>query len=215
VQTCIWPSWCHCHSLSLASVKSRLVLPFWYRLTRVVLEKGPLNGCVCGCVVSVQYTCVMYRVHTFSWLFGPEYLFLFSFIAHYLFFFHSFSCLPFPTSPVSVMTECCYRSTTRRTCRSLLWWMYCVHTIYAVIDPEYMSVTSQRSFKTDGQIMLIFGTVVSFSFTVFKRSLDISKMRVYCSLELWKIPSHPINHCQLSSTSGCHQYITVSRVRFL
>ena len=25
------PSWCHCHSLSLASVKSRLVLPFWYR----------------------------------------------------------------------------------------------------------------------------------------------------------------------------------------
>ena len=25
VQTCIWPSWCHCYSLSLASVKSRLV----------------------------------------------------------------------------------------------------------------------------------------------------------------------------------------------
>ena len=24
VQTCIWPSWCHCHSLSLASVKSTL-----------------------------------------------------------------------------------------------------------------------------------------------------------------------------------------------
>ena len=40
VQTCIWPSWCHCHSLSLVSVKSRLVLPFWYRLTRVVPEKG-------------------------------------------------------------------------------------------------------------------------------------------------------------------------------
>ena len=45
VQTCIWPSWCHCHSLSLASVKSRLVLPFWYRLTWVVLDKGPLNVC--------------------------------------------------------------------------------------------------------------------------------------------------------------------------
>ena len=27
-------------------IKSRLVLPFWYRLTRVVPEKGPLNGCV-------------------------------------------------------------------------------------------------------------------------------------------------------------------------
>ena len=34
-------------SLSLASLKSRLVLPFWYRLIRVVPEKGPLNGCVC------------------------------------------------------------------------------------------------------------------------------------------------------------------------
>ena len=49
VQTSIWPSWCHCHSLSLASVKSRLVLPFWYRLTWVVPEKGPLNVCVCVC----------------------------------------------------------------------------------------------------------------------------------------------------------------------
>ena len=47
VQTCIWPSWCHCHSPSVASVKSRLVLPFWYWPTRVVLEKGPLNVCVC------------------------------------------------------------------------------------------------------------------------------------------------------------------------
>ena len=46
VQTCIWASWCHCHSLSLASVKSRFVLPFWYRLTRVVPDKGPWNGCV-------------------------------------------------------------------------------------------------------------------------------------------------------------------------
>jgi len=27
--------------------KSRLVLPFWYRRTWVVPEKGPLNGCVC------------------------------------------------------------------------------------------------------------------------------------------------------------------------
>jgi len=33
VQTCVWPSCCNCHSPSLASVKSRLVLPFWYRLT--------------------------------------------------------------------------------------------------------------------------------------------------------------------------------------
>ena len=42
VQTCIWPSWCY-----LASVKSRLVLPFWYWVTRVVPDKGPLNARVC------------------------------------------------------------------------------------------------------------------------------------------------------------------------
>jgi len=30
---------------SLASFKSRLVLPFWYWLTQVVMEKRPLNGC--------------------------------------------------------------------------------------------------------------------------------------------------------------------------
>ena len=52
MQTCIWPSWCHCHSLSLASVKSRLVLPFSYRLTRVVPDKGPLNGCLCVCWIT-------------------------------------------------------------------------------------------------------------------------------------------------------------------
>jgi len=60
VQTCIWPSWCHCHSLSLASVKSRLVFLFWYWPTRVVLEKGPLNRCVCVCVRACVRVCVLY-----------------------------------------------------------------------------------------------------------------------------------------------------------
>jgi len=43
---CIWSSWCHCHpktSLSIASFKYRLVLPFRYRLTQVCLEKRLLN----------------------------------------------------------------------------------------------------------------------------------------------------------------------------
>ena len=56
VQTCIWPSGFHCNSLSLASVKSRLLLPFWYWLIRVVPDKGPLNGCVCVCTLPVQTT---------------------------------------------------------------------------------------------------------------------------------------------------------------
>ena len=31
---------------SLASVKFRLILPTWYRLNQVVLDKRPLNRCV-------------------------------------------------------------------------------------------------------------------------------------------------------------------------
>jgi len=31
--------------------KIQMSLPFWYRLTRVVPEKGPLNGCMCVCVL--------------------------------------------------------------------------------------------------------------------------------------------------------------------
>ena len=62
VQTCILPNWCHCHSLSLASVKSRLVLPFWYWLTWVVPEKGPLNVCVCVCVCRLSTFSDLYWV---------------------------------------------------------------------------------------------------------------------------------------------------------
>jgi len=42
---CIWSSWCHCHPKtpsSLASFKSRLVLPLWCRLTQVFFWK---RGC--------------------------------------------------------------------------------------------------------------------------------------------------------------------------
>ena len=78
VQTCIWPSWYHCHSLSLASVKSRLVLPFCYRLTHVVPDKGPLNGCVLS-TLSQQCNCSwifkdwMHLLSIISWKFpgGP------------------------------------------------------------------------------------------------------------------------------------------------
>ena len=62
VQTCIRPSWCHCHSLSLVSVKSRLVLSFWYRLTRVVPEKSTkrvcVRVCVCVCVCVCVFVCL-------------------------------------------------------------------------------------------------------------------------------------------------------------
>ena len=50
----IGPCWCHCHSLSLASVKSRLVVPFWYRLTRVVPLKGTLKLVCSETIVGVN-----------------------------------------------------------------------------------------------------------------------------------------------------------------
>ena len=54
------PAWCHCHSMSPASVKSKLVLPFWYWLTRVIPDKGLLNVCLCMCV------CYYGRIKTFE-----------------------------------------------------------------------------------------------------------------------------------------------------
>ena len=42
---------CLLMSLPLTVSWSRLVLPFWYWITRVVQEKGPLNVCVCVCLL--------------------------------------------------------------------------------------------------------------------------------------------------------------------
>ena len=80
VQTCIWLSWCHCHSLSLAF---RLVLPFWYRLTQMVPDKGPLK-CVCTwlltCILLVNhnYFCVhiIYPIYVSSTFFMSYFTFL-------------------------------------------------------------------------------------------------------------------------------------------
>ena len=104
-QICIWPSWCHCHSLSLASVKSRLVLPFWYRLTRIVSEKGPLNGCVCVCVC--LYVVVLYCLCCRMADHDDQGLLLASRMMCY-----SASCI-YPSHHVSV-TQCQHRRTWER-----------------------------------------------------------------------------------------------------
>ena len=44
---CIWFIWCHCHPISSCFSKIQNGLSFCYRPTLVVLEKRPLNGCVC------------------------------------------------------------------------------------------------------------------------------------------------------------------------
>ena len=69
MQTCIWPSWCHCHSLSLASVKSRLVLPYsYYMEVKIsICKEGILWGkhvparCHTGCVLHVLFDTPVYR----------------------------------------------------------------------------------------------------------------------------------------------------------
>ena len=66
LQTCVCTSWCHCHWLSLASVKSRSGLPFWYRLTWVVPEKGCVCVCVCVGACVCAYCVVWNNFFAFS-----------------------------------------------------------------------------------------------------------------------------------------------------
>ena len=50
---CIWSSWCQCHPIISCFSKIQNGLPFWCRLTQVVLEKRLLNVCVCvWCVIA-------------------------------------------------------------------------------------------------------------------------------------------------------------------
>ena len=49
-------SWCF-QQLWFLAVSGYLFLPFWYGPTRVVPDKGPLNGCVCVCVWVLDGVC--------------------------------------------------------------------------------------------------------------------------------------------------------------
>jgi len=55
---CIWSSWCHCYSI--ASLNSRMVYPFWCRLTQVVLEERLLNGCLFVCKFRLAFLALMF-----------------------------------------------------------------------------------------------------------------------------------------------------------
>ena len=112
VQTCIWPSRCHCHSQSLALVKSRLILPFWYRLTRVVPDKEPLNVCVC---VFLMSKCVI-----------PVNCFIFPF----LFYFQAAvsACLYVQLSWLHCQAVAAYLMIFRQT-RWWWWWWWRSHSV--------------------------------------------------------------------------------------
>jgi len=65
VQICIWPSWCHCHSLSLASIKSRLVLvPAYPGNPGQSPEVCEMDVCVCMCAC----VCACLHVNYSEWL---------------------------------------------------------------------------------------------------------------------------------------------------
>ena len=65
----IWSSWCHPKTKtpsSLATFKFRLVLPFWYRLTQVVLEKNPLSISSSYCLWSDKGFWGLLHTHPFN-----------------------------------------------------------------------------------------------------------------------------------------------------
>jgi len=69
---CIWPSWCHCHPIISCFSKIQNGLPFWCRLTQVVLEKRPLNVCMYVCNIYDSTAIVIifkkiFRPGTRSW----------------------------------------------------------------------------------------------------------------------------------------------------
>jgi len=45
---CIWSNWCTATRSSLASLKSQMVLFFWYWLNQAVMEMRSLSGCTCS-----------------------------------------------------------------------------------------------------------------------------------------------------------------------
>ena len=90
--TCKWSSWWHCHSINSCFIKIQNGLPFWCRLTRVVLEKRPLNRysvvhpCNSQCIiipdmsVNMKPTCI-----SFWWNFLSHVLILLFFCVIILF----------------------------------------------------------------------------------------------------------------------------------
>jgi len=55
----IWSIWCHCHPIISCFIIQN-GLPFCRRLTQVVLEKRPLNGCSCPC----KWHSILQRIDT-------------------------------------------------------------------------------------------------------------------------------------------------------
>ena len=152
VLTCICSSWCYCHSLSLASVKSRLVLLFWYRLTWVVREKGPLNGCVCAC-----YNCVVEKNHLSVIMIDWEFSFM-----HHCSMPYNILCIISHINIKNCSLSTVLTATDQKPQKSFKRWYYlpshCLNVnvmlgnitflaISAVFDPSQLTLWINCSFK--------------------------------------------------------------------
>jgi len=58
----IWSSWCRCQPIISYSSKIQNGLPFWCRLTQVVLEKMLLNGCSSSSSNNFYNCCLLFIV---------------------------------------------------------------------------------------------------------------------------------------------------------
>ena len=77
--------------------KIQLGLPFWYRLTRVVPEKGPLNRCVCACSRNVSAK-IFWQYFPDDWQFWNKilctlYVYVYTKLQHFILLSLTFSQL--------------------------------------------------------------------------------------------------------------------------
>ena len=139
--------------LSLASVKSILVLPFWFWLTCLVLEKGPLNGCVCVCSEAKNKKLV--SSSNSSWTYEILLLLL----------------LDYRNVEVRCQSDVGVMSVSGRADRQLPYcpgghmceyllivtaWHYAI-VVFSVVLYVHPSITGKYCIKTTGWIELIFG----------------------------------------------------------
>ena len=117
----LWSSWCHCipkNPSSLASFKSRLVLPFCYRLTQVVLENRPLNRCSSyNC-----WSCESITIHIIVLLHLLKKL-VFKYSNFYLILDHIWSHMRSVVDAISTLTLLVGRKEGHPACKKTEWWV--------------------------------------------------------------------------------------------
>jgi len=123
------------------SSKIQIGLPFWYRLTQVVPDRGPLNGCVCNKCIAVRkvatlnglYILRAYVVQRHILVTGP--LLAYSLCTIFTFSFSTyFSC--------SIIVRRCVLTASNK--RILYCIVHCYGNSHATWDHTVLPATRQR-----------------------------------------------------------------------